>query len=104
MNVGGFFGVGFAKYQEIINEKKVVDGWSGSGDFQSFNVTSSFFFEQQSRQNFNIQDKQKMRKGISLPKASFRGKKSKRTAIDKNGERERGDANFDLVNPRRRKP
>jgi hypothetical protein len=104
VNACGFFGGGFAKDQEIISKKEVVDGWSGFGDFQAFDVTNSFFFEQQSRQNFNTQDKQKRREGISLPKAFFRGKKSKRTAIDKNGERGRGDTNSDLVNPRRVKP
>ena len=104
MNTGGFFGGGFAKDQEIINKKEMVDGWRGSGNFQAFVVSSNLFFEQKSGQNFNTQNEQKREKRISLSKASGKGKKSKTTAIDEDGEREGGDANSNPINPRGVKP
>ena len=75
MNACGFFGSGFAKDQEIISKKKMMDSWSGFGYFQTLEVSCSFFFEQKSRQDFSTQDEQKGRERVSLPKASV-GEKS----------------------------
>jgi hypothetical protein len=96
-----FFGSGFAKGQEIISKHEVMNGRGVSGDFYPFYIAQSFFYKQQSGKNFNAKDEQKRGKRVTLPKASFMRKQTKRVAIDKNGERRRGDAQSDLINPRR---
>jgi hypothetical protein len=53
VNVGGFFGSSFAKDQEIISKKEMMDSWRGFGHFHALEVTCSFFFEQKPRQDFN---------------------------------------------------
>jgi hypothetical protein len=41
VNIVCFFGGGFAKDQEIINKKEVMDGWGIYGDFKPFDVNSN---------------------------------------------------------------
>ena len=99
-----FFKSSLTKDQQVICKEKMMDCWWVSRNFKASQISNCLFSKQQSGKDFSAEDEEEWGKSVSLPEPSLRRKMAIRIAIQNDGEKWKGDAQPNPVDPGGVKP